>query len=133
MVMAQTLEVAFNLLKTQADGTKSQTESNTTAINVAQGKINTLIQDTTITKDGQTVKLKDEYSKLEQTVGSLSSTIGKQQTIIDDHTGKITAFNSEMVSLKQNLNGLSLSVSTAETTIQSHTQQLAQKADLEDC
>lgn len=128
--VAQTLEVAFNLLKTQADGTKSQTESNTTAINVAQGKINTLIQDTTITKDGQTVKLKDEYSKLEQTVGSLSSTIGKQQTIIDDHTGKITAFNSEMVSLKQNLNGLSLSVSTAETTIQSHTQQLAQKADL---
>ncbi|MTK22219.1 hypothetical protein GMA92_12435, partial [Turicibacter sanguinis] len=36
--IAQTLEVAFNLLKTQADGTKSQTESNTTAINVAQGK-----------------------------------------------------------------------------------------------
>lgn len=128
--IAQTLEVAFNLLKTQADGTKSQTESNTTAINVAQGKINTLIQDTTITKDGQTVKLKDEYSKLEQTVGSLSSTIGKQQTTIDDHTGKMTAFNSEMVSLKQNLNGLSASVSTAETTIQSHAQQLAQKADL---
>lgn len=128
--IAQTLEVAFNVLKTQADGTKAQTESNTTAINVAQGKINTLIQDTTITKDGQTVKLKDEYSKLEQTVGSLSSTIGKQQTTIDDHSGKITAFNSEMVSLKQNLNGLSASVSTAETTIQSHTQQLAQKADL---
>ncbi|MCU7195933.1 hypothetical protein [Turicibacter sanguinis] len=128
--IAQTLEVAFNLLKTQADGTKSQTESNTTAINVAQGKINALIQDTTITKDGQTVKLKDEYSKLEQTVGSLSSTIGKQQTTIDDHTGKMTAFNSEMVSLKQNLNGLSASVSTAETTIQSHAQQLAQKADL---
>lgn len=129
--VAQTLEVAFNVLRTQADGTKSQTESNTTAINVAQGKINTLIQDTTITKDGQTVKLKDEYSKLEQTVGSLSSTIGKQQTTLDDHTGKMTAFNSEMVSLKQNLNGLSASVSTAETTIQSHTQQLAQKADLE--
>ncbi len=92
--------------------------------------INTLIQDTTITKDGQTVKLKDEYSKLEQTVGSLSSTLGKQQTTIDDHTGKMTAFNSEMVSLKQNLNGLSASVSTAETTSQSHTQQLAQKADL---
>ena len=128
--IAQTLEVAFNVLKSQADGTKAQTESNTTAINVAQGKINTLIQDTTITKDGQTVKLKDEYSKLEQTVGSLSSTIGKQQTTIDDHSGKITAFNSEMVSLKQNLNGLSASVSTAETTIQSHTQQLAQKADL---
>ncbi|MTK73854.1 hypothetical protein GMA75_14325 [Turicibacter sanguinis] len=122
--IAQTLEVAFNLLKTQADGTKSQTESNTTAINVAQGKINTLIQDTTIIKDGQTVKLKDEYSKLEQTVGSLSSTIGKQQTTIDDHSGKITATNSEISSLKQNINGLSASVSSAQTTIQSHTQQL---------
>ena len=129
--IAQTLEVAFNLLKTQADGTKSQTESNTTAINVAQGKINTLIQDTTIIKDGQTVKLKDEYSKLEQTVGSLSSTIGKQQTTIDDHSGKITATNSEISSLKQNINGLSASVSSAQTTIQSHTQQLVQKADLE--
>ena len=129
--IAQTLEVAFNLLKTQADGTKSQTESNTTAINVAQGKINTLIQDTTITKDGQSVKLKDEYSKLEQTVGSLSSTIGKQQTTIDDHSGKITATNSEISSLKQNINGLSASVSSAQTTIQSHTQQLVQKADLE--
>ena len=130
--VAQTLEVAFNVLKTQADGTKSQTESNTTAINVAQGKINTLIQDTTITKDGQSVKLKDEYSKLEQIVGSLSSTIGKQQTTINDHTGKIIAFNSEIVSLKQNMNGLSLSVSTAETIIQSHTQQLAQKANTTD-
>ncbi|MTN46306.1 hypothetical protein GMB51_16295, partial [Turicibacter sanguinis] len=129
--VAQTLEVAFNVLKTQADGTKSQTESNTTAINVAQGKINTLIQDTTITKDGQSVKLKDEYSKLEQTVGSLSSTIGKQQTTIDDHSGKITATNSEISSLKQNINGLSASVSSAQTTIQSHTQQLVQKADLE--
>ncbi|CUN12523.1 phage tail spike protein [Turicibacter sanguinis] len=127
--VAQTLEVAFNLLKTQADGTKSQTESNTTAINVAQGKINTLIQDTTITKDGQTVKLKDEYSKLEQTVGSLSSTIGKQQTIIDDHTGKITAFNSEMVSLKQNLNGLSANVSSVQTTLQSHSVLIGQKAN----
>lgn len=129
--IAQTLEVAFNVLKTQADGTKAQTESNTTAINVAQGKINTLIQDTTIIKDGQTVKLKDEYSKLEQTVGSLSSTIGKQQTTIDDHSGKITATNSEISSLKQNINGLSASVSSAQTTIQSHTQQLVQKADLE--
>ena len=90
-----------------------------------------MIQDTTITKDGQSVKLKDEYSKLEQTVGSLSSTIGKQQTTIDDHSGKITATNSEISSLKQNINGLSASVSSAQTTIQSHTQQLVQKADLE--
>lgn len=128
--IAQTLEVAFNALKTQADGTKTQTESNTTAINVAQGKIKTLIQDTTITTSIGSTKLKDAYSKLEQTVGSLSSTIGSQQTIIDDHTGKITSTNSELSTLKQSVNGLSASVSSAQTTINSHTTLINQKADL---
>ena len=128
--IAQTLEVAFNALKTQADGTKTQTESNTTAINVAQGQIKTLIQDTTITTSIGSTKLKDAYSKLEQTVGSLSSTIGSQQTIIDDHTGKITSTNSELSTLKQSVNGLSASVSSAQTTINSHTTLINQKADL---
>lgn len=128
--IAQTLEVAFNALKVEVDETKSITESNTTAINVAQGKINTLIQDTTITKNGQTIKLKDEYSRLEQTVSGLSSTVGAQQTIIDANTGKITATNSELSSLKQNVNGLSASVSTAQTTLESHTTQINNKADL---
>ena len=128
--IAQTLEVAFNALKTQADATKTQTESNTTAINVAHGKISTLIQDTTIVKDGVETKLKDEYSRLEQTVSGLNSTIGKQQTIIDDHSGKITSTNSELSTLKQSVNGLSASVSSAQTTINSHTTLINQKADL---
>ena len=128
--VAQTLEVAFNTLKTQVDTTKTQTESNTTAINVAHGKISTLIQDTTIVKDGVETKLKDEYSRLEQTVSGLNSTIGKQQTIIDDHSGKITSTNSELSTLKQSVNGLSASVSSAQTTINSHTTLINQKADL---
>lgn len=128
--IAQTLEVAFNALKTQADATKTQTESNTTAISVAQGQIKTLIQDTTITKDGVTTTLKDEYSRLEQTVSGLNSTIGKQQTIIDDHSGKITSTNSELSTLKQSVNGLSASISSAQTTINSHTTLINQKADL---
>ena len=128
--IAQTLEVAFNALKVEVDGVNSKTESNTTAINVAQGKINTLIQDTTITKNGQTIKLKDEYSRLEQTVSGLNSTVGAQQTIIDANTGKITATNSELSSLKQNVNGLSASISTAQTTLQNHTTQINNKADL---
>ncbi len=128
--IAQTLEVAFNALKVEVDETKSKTESNTTAINVAQGKINTLIQDTTITKNGQTIKLKDEYSRLEQTVSGLSSTIGKQQTVIDEQTGKINSTNSELSTLKQSVNGLSASVSSAQTTLESHTKQINNKADL---
>lgn len=127
--VAQTLEVAFNTLKTQADTTKIQTESNTTAISVAQGEIKTLIQDTTIVKDGIETKLKDEYSRLEQTVGNLSSTIGSQQTIIDDHTGKITLTNSELSTLKQSVNGLSASVSSAQATIESHSVLISQKAN----
>lgn len=108
---------------------KEITESNTTAINVAQGKINTLIQDTTIVKDGVETKLKDEYSKLEQTVSGINATVGKQQTTIDDHTGKITATNSELSSLKQSVSGLSASVSSAQTTINSHTTLIGQKAN----
>lgn len=128
--IAQTLEVAFNALKIEVDETKSITESNTTAINVAQGKINTLIQDTTITKNGQTIKLKDEYSRLEQSVSGLSSTVGAQQTTIDEHTGKITATNSEISSLKQNVDGLSMSVSSAQTKIETHEELINNKADL---
>lgn len=127
--IAQTLEVAFNALKTQADTTKSQMDSNTTSINVVQGKINTLIQDTTIVKDGVETKLKDEYSRLEQSVSGLSSSIGQQQTILDDHTGKITSTNSELSALKQSVNGLSASVSSAQTTIESHSTLIGKKAN----
>ena len=125
----QTLEVAFNVLKTQSDGTTSNTESNTTALNVVQGRINTLIQDTTIIKDGKETKLKDEYSKLEQTVSGINTVVGKQQTAIDDHTGKITSTNSELSSLSQSVNGLTASVSSAQTQLQSHATQIGQKAN----
>ena len=113
----QKLDVAFNSLKTQADKTKKQTESNTTQIGVEQGRINTLIQDTTITKDGQIVKLKDEYSKLEQTVGGIKTSVGQQQTTIDEHTGKITATESKVGTLEQSLNGFSSELSHVKTTV----------------
>ena len=113
----QKLDVAFNSLKTQADKTKKQTESNTTQIGVEQGRINTLIQDTTITKDGQTVKLKDEYSKLEQTVGGIKTSVGQQQTTIDEHTGKIIATESKVGTLEQSLNGFSSELSHVKTTV----------------
>lgn len=113
----QKLDVAFNSLKTQADKTKKQTESNTTQIGVEQGRINTLIQDTTITKDGQTVKLKDEYSKLEQTVGGIKTSVSQQQTTIDEHTGKITATESKVGTLEQSFNGFRSELSHVKTTV----------------
>lgn len=78
----QTLNLAFNTLKTTAETAKSTTETHTTQINAINGKIDTLIQDTTIIKDGQTVKLKDEYNKTVATVGGIQTTIGNQQTTI---------------------------------------------------
>lgn len=78
----QTLEVAFNSLKTQADGTKTVTESNVTQIGVINGEITTLIKDTTIEENGNTVKLKDAYSSLKQTVNGLSSTVSSNSTSI---------------------------------------------------
>ena len=113
----QTLDIHFNQLKSKVDDNVSQTESNTTQIGINQGKINTLIQDTTITKDGQTLKLKDEYSKLEQTVGGLKSTVGEQQTTINQNTGKITATESKVSTLEQTVNGFNSELSHVKTTI----------------
>lgn len=85
----QTLNLAFNTLKTTAEAAKSTTETHTTQINAINGKIDTLIQDTTIIKDGQTVKLKDEYNKTVATVGGIQTTIGNQQTTIANLTNDL--------------------------------------------
>ena len=85
----QTLNLAFNTLKTTAETAKSTTETHTTQINAINGKIDTLIQDTTIVRDGQTVKLKDEYNKTVATVGGIQTTIGNQQTTITNLTNDL--------------------------------------------
>lgn len=85
----QTLNLAFNTLKTTAEAAKSTTETHTTQINAINGKIDTLIQDTTIVRDGQTVKLKDEYNKTVATVGGIQTTIGNQQTTIANLTNDL--------------------------------------------
>lgn len=83
----QTLDVAFNSLKTQADKTKSLTESHSTTIGVMQGQISTAINNTQIIKDGQTILLKDDYNRTVQTIDSMKSTIGS-------HTSQINGLNS---------------------------------------
>lgn len=85
----QTLNLAFNTLKTTAETAKSTTETHATQINAINGKIDTLIQDTTIVRDGQTVKLKDEYNKTVATVGGIQTTIGNQQTTIANLTNDL--------------------------------------------
>ena len=89
----QTLDVAFNQLKTKVetienitiDGDLSsvieQVNTNTTNIGVAQGQISSLISNTTITKqDGTVTQLKDEYMSTQQTVNSLTTKVGSLET-----------------------------------------------------
>lgn len=80
----QTLEVAFNTLKTTTDKVKETTESNSTSITAIQGNIKTLISNTTITEDGKTVQLKDDYSELKQTVSGISSKVSTHTSNIED-------------------------------------------------
>lgn len=122
----QTLDVAFTSLKSQADDTKTTTESNTTEIKVQQGQIDTLITDTTIIKDGQTLKLKDDYNKTVQTVDGMKNTIGSQQTIIDQNTGKITDVEIKTNELERNVNSFSSRLSSTENTVSNHATQISQ-------
>ena len=55
-------------------------ETHKTEINVAKGKIDTLIADTTITKNNETIKLKDSFSSLEQTVNGISTNVSTLET-----------------------------------------------------
>lgn len=78
---AQTLDLAFNSLSTTVTTLTETTESNTTAIDVAQGEISTLISNTTITtQEGQTVNLKDDYSSFKQTVDGIDSKVSSLET-----------------------------------------------------
>ena len=88
---AQTLDVAFNQLSTTVEnintatgdigGLREQVITNTTNIGLANGRIDTLISNTTITKeDGTTTQLKDAYMSTEQTVEGLSTKVGSLET-----------------------------------------------------
>ncbi|HDN2450635.1 TPA: hypothetical protein P1J72_004001, partial [Clostridioides difficile] len=105
---------AFNQLKTQADATKSLTESHSTTIGVMQGQITTAINNTQIVKDGQTILLKDDYNRTVQTVNSMNSTIGSHTTKINEHTGKITGVETRVNTVERDLDGITARVSSTE-------------------
>lgn len=113
----QTLEMAFNSLKTQADGTKSLTESHSTTINVMQGQISTAINNTQIVKDGQTILLKDDYNRTVATVNSINSTIGSHTTQINQATGKIENVETKVNTVERDLNSINERLSSTETKI----------------
>lgn len=107
----QTLDVGFNQLKTKTDENTSKTESLSTDLKIQQGQIQTAITNTQIVKDGQTVLMKDEFSKLEQTVGGMKSDINSHTSKIDANTGAIQTVETNQSKLEQTLTGLSSTVS----------------------
>ena len=109
----QTLDVAFSSLKTQADGTKSLTESHSTTIGVMQGQISTAINNTQIVKDGQTILLKDDYNRTVQTVDSMKSTIGSHTTQISGLNSTVSTQGSSISQLK---NQIALKVEQTDIT-----------------
>lgn len=118
----QTLDVAFNQLKTKVetienvtiDGDLSsvieQVTSNTTNISVMQGQISSLISNTTITKqDGTVTQLKDEFNSVKDTVNSHTQTINSHETTLTSVSAKQTEF-------EQNLDGFKQTVSNTYQT-----------------
>lgn len=113
----QTLDVAFNSLKTQSDNNKSLTESHSTTIGVMQGQISTAINNTQIVKDGQTILLKDDYNRTVETVDSLKSTIGSHTTQLNQATGKINNVETKVNTVERDLNSITARVSSTEINI----------------
>ncbi|NKF05307.1 phage tail protein [Clostridium gasigenes] len=113
----QTLDVAFNGLKSQADGTKNLTDSHSTTIGIQQGQINTAINNSQIIKDGQTILLKDDYNRTVVTVDSINTTIGKHQSTLDANTKDIVSVTTNVTEVKKSLDGITARVGSSESNI----------------
>ena len=85
----QTLDVAFNNMSTTVETNTSKINTNTTNISAAQGQIQTLISNTTVTEDGKNKTIKEAYSSLKQTVSSLSSKMSSTTTEIQTIKGNV--------------------------------------------
>ena len=123
----QTFDMAFNKLSSTVENTSSavntideKVNSQSTQLSVAQGQIQSLISNTTITKEnGQTVSLKDEYSSFQQTVNGIRSKVGSLETTVDNNNKNVT---SNMSSLQQTVNGITSEVSSVKKTVSDNKQ-----------
>lgn len=114
----QTLDVAFDEMTTNVQGNTEAIGTNTTAIEVEQGRINTLISNTTITKeDGSTVELKDDYNATVATVNSIRSTIGSHTTSINSLTGQVDAVDTKTNEMQRTLDETVIKVASLQTEL----------------
>ena len=124
--LGQTLDVAFNTLESKIensgvpDEVLEQINTNTTNIGVAQGQINTLISNTTITKEnGETISMKDDYSSFKQTVDGMSSKIGSLETTVEGTTSKMSTIEQSLDSFEIRINDTETTTDTIKTDVAS--------------
>lgn len=111
----QTLDIAFNSLKSQVGGTKSLTEKNSTTISIMKGQISTAINNTTISKDGKNILLKDDYNRTVTKVDSMKSTLVSHTTQISQATGKLSNVENKVNVVERNLTSITQRVSSTES------------------
>lgn len=132
----QTLAVAFGELETKVDLIEGvdgdlgvaldQISANTTAINVMQGEIDTLVSNTTITKsDGTVVQLKDAYTTTEQTVSGISGKVSSLETNYNALDGEMDTVTSQVAEFDVTLDGFETRVSNAEVKMDDMTGDMA--------
>lgn len=84
----QTLDVAFTKVSEDAAGAVEIANTAQTDVGIANGKIETLVKNTTIVKeDGTTVQLKDAYISTEQTVEGMTTTVSNLETTVNGENG----------------------------------------------
>lgn len=100
----------------------NEIESNTTAISVAQGKIEGLISENSIIKSDVTT-ISDKYTSLKATVDGINTTvashtssIGTINTNISGLSGKVTKVENNYASLSQDLSGFKTTVANNYST-----------------
>ncbi len=112
----QTLDVAFNSMSTTVENNTSKINTNTTNISTAQGQIQTLISNTTVTEDGKDKTIKEAYSSLKSTVDGFSSKIANIDTIQND----LTTVKSNVSTIQQDLTNITNRVQSTETQVQTN-------------
>ena len=87
-----------------------------TNFTVQQGKIESLIKETTIDNgDGTTTSLKDAYNQTKQTVEGNTTTIANVQTKVNDLTGGVESMDSRITTVETTADGLKTIVSKASS------------------
>ena len=140
----QTLDVAFNQLKTKVETIENvtvggdlssvieQVTSNTTNISVMQGQISSLISNTTITKqDGTVVQMKDEFNSVKDTVNSHTQTINSHESTLNAVTAKQTKFEQSLDGFKTSVSNTYATKSDLSTTNNNVSSVIAKQSELE--